>query len=240
MHHYNLISLLAWANIDSCYLCQTLLSYLERTFGNQLYPANYGDYRTEICWKSSVDPEKKDTLYFVITNPSLKRDTWNFTHYYRMDVWPAKSFPRHPDRPLTSGIKQLSLSDDQPQTNTQSPTSRSLALSWLTRCRANEGGRHRECNKRDMVYLPTRLLDVKHAQKSSQLRLVRPVQTPELFLNNREWMTLSHCWGAWGAKENPILLKNNLQEREQVGLKLTNIPKTFRDAIEIAIWLNSK
>lgn len=55
-----------------------------------------------------------------------------------------------------------------------------------------------------------------------------------------EYMTLSHCWGSWGAKANPVLTLSNLSSRQTDGIALSELPKTFRDAVEIASWFNSK
>ena len=184
--------------------------------------------------------DEQDILYFVITNPSRPRDHWNFSHFFRMEAWPAHSFPRHFDLPArigSGGISQLSL---ELYPSTGSPTSQVLAISWLSQCRANRAGKHQECNKQDRDYLLSRLLDVKYAQETSRLRLVCPALTPAPFAEDREWMTLSHCWGAWGAKKNPILKKSNLEKRQRTGMKIVDLPKTFQDTVEIAGWLKSK
>jgi hypothetical protein len=240
VHHFNIYSLFAWATVAQCYLCQMLLNSLERRFGKELNPANYGSFRTEICWKHAGELEGKDILYFVITNPSCSRDRWNFSHFFRMAVWPVHSFPRHYDLPSGTGSNEISQLSLESQGGTGSPTSRALAVSWLSQCRANEAGKHQQCNKQDRDYLPSRLLDVKYAQETSKLRLVCPALTPASFAEDREWMTLSHCWGAWGAKEYPALIRSNLEERQRTGLEIMDLPKTFQDTVEIAGWLKSK
>lgn len=240
VHHFNVHSLLAWATIDKCYLCQMLLNSLKRMYGKDLNSANYGAFRTEVCWKRNVNLNEKDTLYFVITNPSRPRSTWNFSHFFRMELWPAHSFSRYFDLPAriaSGGTSKLPL---ERHPSTGSPTSQALAFSWLSQCRANQAGKHQECNKQDRDYLPSRLLDVKYAQETSRLRLVCPALTPAPFAEDRQWMTLSHCWGAWGVKKNPILKKSNLEKRQRTGMKTVDLPKTFQDTVEIAGWLNSK
>jgi len=117
--------------------------------------------------------------------------------------------------------------------------SQALAKSWLSQSKNNKDGRHQECNKRDNDYIPARLLDIRHAQRTSRLRIVCSQLTPEMFAEDREWMTLSHCWGEWGAKNNPMLLKANVRERQEVGLDIADLPKTFQDAIEISGWYGS-
>ena len=202
-------------------------------YGERLNTTNFEAFRTEVCWGRAPVLEEKDTLYFVITNPSLKRGFWNFNHYYYLELWPTPTFSSHFTIPADIESHEIFPS-------TCSPTGRALAVLWLARCKANEGGNHEECNKRDDDYLPTRLLDVKHAQKTTRLRLVCPALDRAAFDEDREWMTLSHCWGTWGAKNNPILTKGNLKKRRKVGLKLKNLPKTFQDALDVASSLKSK
>lgn len=200
---------------------------------------NYEDFRTQVCWKRKLNLKEKDILYFVVQDPTAPVDTWNPSHFYRMEAWPVDILPRHYD-PVTVDesnelpeMSEISLMD---QLNTKSPSSQRLAKSWLSQCKADINGRHHECNRRDTKYIPTRLLDIRHAQMTSQLRLVCFQLTPEAFAENREWMTLSHCWGRWGAEENPILVNGNLQERREIGLKVSELPQTFQDAIEVAGW----
>ncbi|KAH7403631.1 heterokaryon incompatibility protein-domain-containing protein [Cadophora sp. MPI-SDFR-AT-0126] len=174
-----------------------------------------------------------------MTDPSKPIDNWNSSHFYRMEAWPVKSLPRHYDPTSSadiSGIPQLTGLNLMDHTSTHSPKAQALAKSWLSQCKNNKDGKHQECNKRDSDYIPTRLLDIRHAQLKSRLRLVCSELVPEVFIEDREWMTLSHCWGEWGAKENPILVKNNLKERQETGLEVADLPKTFQDAIEIAGW----
>ena len=217
-----------------------LLEKLERKYGPKLNPGNFGNFRTEICWvRGATRLDKEDTLYFVITNPSCERDVWNFNHFFRMTAWPAGSFPRYFDLPRGIGNikspKSLKI-----KTSSGSRASQKLAISWLSTCMANEADKHKECNKRDQSYLPTRLLDVNHAQVTGQLRLICPANAPEEFAKHKEWMTLSHCWGEWGARENPVLKIDNLKERQNTGLKMLELPKTFQDAVEIAGWLKGE
>ncbi len=190
-------------------------------------------FRTEMCWRQNRGLEEQDKVDFVITNPSCKRGSWNFSPYFRLHLWPTPTFSSHFTIP--DGIESRDIFP-----STRSPTSRALAAVWLSQCKANKGGKHEECNRRDRGYLPTRLLDVKYAQKTARLRLIYPALEPASFVEDREWMTLSHCWGEWGAKNNPILTKSNLKKRRKLGLSMDAVPKTFQDALEIAGWFNSK
>lgn len=118
--------------------------------------------------------------------------------------------------------------------------SRTLAVEWLAQCRANENGKHDICNMPKSSTLPTRLLDLKHCRKTGQLRLILPAADPSLFAGNNDFITLSHCWGEWGARRNPLLTQDNLADRQATGLPLDGLPKTFRDAIQVAYWFRGE
>lgn len=72
------------------------------------------------------------------------------------------------------------------------------------------------------------------------LRLVSPETQPQLFAEDRDYVTLSHCWGGAGNKHNPLLLEGNFEERQQSGIDIKSLPKTFQDAIQIASWHKGK
>ena len=209
-----------------------LLEKLTQMYGERLDPTNFETFRTEVCWMEGHELGEKDILYFVMTDPSRERGFWNFNHFFDLRLWPTPTY-------LSNFMIPADLESRKIFPSTHSPTSRALAVSWLSRCKENEGRNHEECNKRDLGYLPTRLLDVKYAQKTARLRLVCPALDRASFAEDEEWMTLSHCWGTWGAKNNPMLTKGNLKKRQKVGLSLEKLPKTFQDALEIAGWLNS-
>lgn len=55
---------------------------------------------------------------------------------------------------------------------------------------------------------------------------------------NYEYMTLSHCWGVWGAERLQTLTKSNVDLWQSEGIEIVSLPPTFRHAIEIAGWFN--
>ncbi|KAI0865293.1 heterokaryon incompatibility protein-domain-containing protein [Xylaria cubensis] len=115
-----------------------------------------------------------------------------------------------------------------------SAASRTLAISWLEACKANNDGNHSMCQRKDVNYIPTRLLDVCQAVEKGLLTVV---DTAEHNLQARtEYITLSHCWGELGAKKNPLLLDANLSRLKSDGLKVRELPQTFQDAITVATW----
>ena len=119
---------------------------------------------------------------------------------------------------------------------TGSLDSRRMAVNWLSRCQKNEDGMHDACNETDDTWLPTRLLDVEHALKYNRVRLVTPSKTEGAFETDRSYITLSHCWGAWGSRELPVLSTKNEDERHHVGIDLKELPETFCHAIYVAAW----
>ena len=114
--------------------------------------------------------------------------------------------------------------------------SRNMAVNWLSRCQKNQDGMHNACNESDDTWLPTRLLDVRHALRYNRVRLVTPLKTEDAFETDRSYITLSHCWGAWGSKELPVLSTKNEDERHRIGIELEELPQTFCDAIYVAAW----
>ena len=95
---------------------------------------------------------------------------------------------------------------------------------------------HRDCDTSEGTWLPTRLLDVRHASKASVLRLVSTRKVSDAFLEEKRYITLSHCWGEWGSKEMPALTSANEQDRHRIGISIDKISQTFRDAITVTQW----
>ena len=120
--------------------------------------------------------------------------------------------------------------------NLSSPCTEALATRWLSQCKANEDGKHDKCRPSRPDYLPSRLLDVSKSMGHGMLQLVVPETQPELFAKDRDYITLSHCWGDSGSKHNPLLLEDNFEERQQSGISIRTLPKTFQDAVQITGW----
>ena len=114
--------------------------------------------------------------------------------------------------------------------------SRRMAVNWLSRCRENQDGMHDACNETDDTWLPTRLIDVGYALRYDRVRLVTPLKTEGAFETDRSYITLSHCWGAWGSREIPVLSTKNEDERHRIGIDLKELPQTFCHSIYVAAW----
>ena len=89
-------------------------------------------------------------------------------------------------------------------------------------------------------WYPTRLLDLSTLGETGRVLLVVTKLLDHASLDQGEYITLSHCWGEWGAKELPVLTTSNIDERVERGMDFSLLPPTFRDAIDVAGWFNSK
>jgi len=113
-------------------------------------------------------------------------------------------------------------------------------LQWLSECRANVEGKHAACQDVNPNWSPTRLLDLSTLKDTGRvpLAITQPLDRSSTKIG--EHITLSHCWGTWGAKELPVLTTANIDERVSHGIELNLLPQTFKDAIEIAAWFNGE
>jgi hypothetical protein len=124
--------------------------------------------------------------------------------------------------------------------NTSLQSDRSKAVNliarWIQQCSSDE--RHKQlCNNILTVsHLPTRVLDVSRVQSSGMVYLIQNSQTRE------RYMTLSHCWGHYVPIRTTQANLSNMQN----GIKLEDLPRTFRDAILVTvdlgityIWIDS-
>lgn len=229
--------------IDKCDICRTIHSRLSRW---DLDFSQYEDYKIELAFpqKNARGLEDDDLLVFAMVRSDTKKEpVWNWSVLMELRLWSEDRYLHHFQAELTRDDldprEYKSLSSDDLLVNS-SPLTRGMVKSWVRKCIANEGGKHVECNKQVNDYLPSRLLDVHYAVEKSYLRIVCPQHDPSRFKRNRKYATLSHCWGSWGASENPSLTIENLELRKTEGLSCDSLPKTFRDALDVARWLNSK
>jgi hypothetical protein len=113
--------------------------------------------------------------------------------------------------------------------NTTAATScRELAVKWLDRCKQH----HFACEDGQATFRPTRLLDLASVDVTRKVRLV----LSEECKGDEPYVTLSHCWGS----TMPFRLTTKTLETMRVGFDLEDLPKTFRDAIEIAGWFQGQ
>lgn len=219
---------------ESCHLCVLLTSDL-RT--KRIDLASSGRSRIEMCWQSDPD-QPLERLHFALNHCDHPRASDNYWNFLKLQLWPCSE---HGVELFTGSAVD---SDGVPRLeragHTDSEHSRDLAVEWLSVCQANEDGRHGQCNQGQGDWLPTRLLDVSYAQETGRLRLVLPHDHPEEFVSSKQYVTLSHCWGTWGSVTLPVLTVENLEERQATGLDTSLLPKTFKEALEVAEWFKCK
>lgn len=213
---------------ERCHLCVFLMATLrvERLAMESIDQSNI-----EICWQSNTTPIKR--LHFALTHRGHPRSAKNYWNILKLHIWPSSEF----DTALFGMSDEGSM---KRHSSTESALTRDNAIHWLERCQANEDGKHSQCNPAVVDWLPLRLLDVKSAMETSTLKLAMPADTPDAFDSERQYVTLSHCWGKWGASELPVLTKENLTKRLQDGVPISELPKTFQDAVKVASWFNSE
>jgi Heterokaryon incompatibility protein (HET) len=131
--------------------------------------------------------------------------------------------------------------------STSSEITLELAKSWLTQCRE----KHLSCKllAERMKFLPARLIDTEPLL-GSEWRLWINAELSQDPSQPTSYMTLSHRWGTASSisSEGPyieILEASNI-EILKAGCPLSTLPKTFRDAVEIArslrqrfLWIDS-
>jgi hypothetical protein len=98
---------------------------------------------------------------------------------------------------------------------------------WLSQC--ND---HAACSSQRQPFLPTRLLDLNECDTSGEARLVVSKDLDR----TTPYVTLSHCWG----QNVSFQLRDENIEAMMHGFKVSEMPKTFQDAIAVARWANSK
>ena len=95
-----------------------------------------------------------------------------------------------------------------------------LIQGWMHDCVEN----HNTCDQGLMHRLPKRVL-----------RLTRKIVYLEERLGKRAaYACLSHCWGPRGPA---IKLTKDTAERLRAGIAITDLPKTFADAVEVCLQL---
>ncbi|KAK4171086.1 heterokaryon incompatibility protein-domain-containing protein [Triangularia setosa] len=206
-----------------CHLCVLLMANLRI---KRLAMESIDQSNIEMCWQS--DKPAPTRLHFALTHREHPRSAKNYWNILKLQIWPSSEFNKALFGMTDGGMER--------HPSTESTQARDNALQWLNRCQANEDGKHNQCNSASADWLPTRLLDVTSAIETSILKLVAPLDNPEAFVSERRYITLSHCWGKWGASQLPVLIMDNMSERLQDGVPMSLLPKTFADAVKVAHW----
>lgn len=101
---------------------------------------------------------------------------------------------------------------------------KAFATSMLSHCIEKHPG----CRSvQEPFWSPTRLIEIKQTRDGYKLRLITsPPKEP--------YIALSHCWGTAHLFK---LLSNNLEEMKK-DIEMSQLPKTFQDAISITTWFS--
>ncbi|KAI1330308.1 heterokaryon incompatibility protein-domain-containing protein [Xylariaceae sp. FL0255] len=232
VQHQNLMALYAAAN-DDCHLCKTIWTRRFKTSGM----ATIKDVRIEFCWntteRASWDGRRPGDARLICNMVSTSAQTYNkytWETIFRFQLWPSPTFDSF------FKINESRLPDLFERGNTRS--SQPLVSQWLSECEANADGGHSACKGRDASWYPTRLLDLSTRRETGRIMLTVTDLEDHSSLSRGEYITLSHCWGTWGAKELPVLTTSNIDERVTYGMNSNLLPPTFRDAVEVAEWFN--
>ncbi|GAP83692.1 putative heterokaryon incompatibility protein [Rosellinia necatrix] len=232
VQHQNLMALFAAAN-EGCQLCKTLWGRRFKKNGM----ATAKDVRTEFCWNTTEEaswnggqPGDARLICNMVSTTATNHNKHTWETIFRFQLWPSPTFDRFFESRGPLSLSALNRG------NTRS--SRPMALRWLSECRANVDGKHSGCHVGDATWYPTRLLDLSKLKETGRVLLAVTELLDRSSLDLGEYMTLSHCWGTWGAKELPVLTTTNIDDRVSHGMELLLFPPTFRDAIEVAGWFD--
>ncbi|CAN9130266.1 unnamed protein product [Alternaria alternata] len=112
-----------------------------------------------------------------------------------------------------------------------------MAAKWLQEC-VNE---HLSCNTSEggSTWYPTRLLHLADpSEDKNYIRLIRTAREPPI----GPYATLSHCWG----NNMPFKLTQAMERESNLRFALTDLPKTFQEAIQVSrrleipyLWIDS-
>jgi hypothetical protein len=120
-------------------------------------------------------------------------------------------------------------------TNTGSAASISRMQAWLENCISS----HPKCNRMEThpPPLPTRVIAV--GEKGTQICHLVPGANKRGY-----YATLSHCWGS--SNNQPLKTTDETLTLRQQGMKDEELPKTFRDAVQVCrelgikyLWIDS-
>ncbi|KAI8306700.1 hypothetical protein K4K61_004221 [Colletotrichum sp. SAR11_59] len=122
---------------------------------------------------------------------------------------------------------------------TASEESWAKATTWIETCCSN----HQACNAEAAAeaWYPTRLLDLSAPDLDfDTLRLI--VTSDEALECKQRYTTLSHCWGS----AQFVQLKKSTYGQFRKRIQLSDLPKTFREAVEVTrrlgiryLWIDS-
>lgn len=112
--------------------------------------------------------------------------------------------------------------------NTWSARSLAQVKNWIASYQQYHGSQAHQCPPSTGTVRPTRLLDV-GTDDEAQVVYLRDTGSLPDHGSNIVYIVLSHCWGGTLSKK---LVHESLNDFRQ-GIRLADLPKTFRDAIQV-------
>lgn len=113
---------------------------------------------------------------------------------------------------------------------------------WLNECIGGRHEEHRACHDVTIPGYPRRLLDLRGVATAECIILVETAGWSDPL---PDYTTLSHCWGGVGGPRPLKTTSYNLDAHKH-GISMGELPKTFRDAVTIALrigiswlWIDS-
>ncbi|KAH0439457.1 heterokaryon incompatibility protein [Colletotrichum camelliae] len=253
-HHESIASLEASA-LEACEICHPFWSQIDedersrlREFGTQwaqrqgttVRPRANGeklgsfDGLVTICAIINLGAEDgmKAAGMETLLSVSLESDFRDECPLRKKDVTGTYIVQRGPGRNLGKMTPFLS-------NTTASEEAWAKATTWIETCCSN----HQACNVEAAAeaWYPTRLLDLSAPDLDlGTLRLI--VTSDEALECKQRYTTLSHCWGS----AQFVQLKKSTHEDFRKRIQLSDLPKTFREAVEVTrrlgiryLWIDS-
>jgi hypothetical protein len=146
-------------------------------------------------------------------------------------------FIRHGDS--MGGFEMVPVGEEKYDTNvtfemepfTDSPKTWAIVDRWIQDCLEN----HEHCNEHSQLgYLPTRLLAIDPNTMPQTFKLVSKSECAP----GSRYTTLSHCWGTKKPVEEKLCLLKSTFDDLCKDHPIHILPKTFRDAISVALRYN--
>ncbi|KAF4925691.1 hypothetical protein CGCVW01_v003441 [Colletotrichum viniferum] len=253
-HHESIVSLEASA-LEACEICHPFWSQIDedersrlRDFGAQ-WAKRQGtgaklrangekletfDGLVTICAIINLGAEDgmKAAGMDILLSISLESDFRDECPLRKKDVTGTYIVQKGPGKNL--GKKTSFLSN-----TTASEESWAKATTWIETCCSN----HQACNVEAAAeaWYPTRLLDLSAPDLAfDTLRLI--VTSDEALECKQRYTTLSHCWGS----AQFVQLKKSTYGQFRKRIQLSDLPKTFREAVEVTrrlgiryLWIDS-
>jgi hypothetical protein len=255
LHHRTLASF-HQANEMGCFICSLLWHHHHRADAHDSSDKDHDPPTTSTeCFvtysfrtlegfvEDSKDPDINVFWQFTVYPEPVPFQPWlNRLKFFAFGIFLDKSITYDPDFPPTRVNTFSSLAGEQasrqigheigPTTDTKS--SMSIIRHWLTDCQ-----NHQSCKNESGLQhpLPKRVIDVGDIGEPLVKLFVR--QSPH---QRARYITLSHKWGA----ADVLKLTNQNYKTLRAGIRVSDLPKTFRHAIQVTreleiryLWIDS-